>query len=91
MLRGLFGNDTYVVDNSLDVVDEAQPGSGGVDSVMSSVSFSLANAITARGQVENLLLTGTGNLGGTGNASGQCDHRQWRGQCPERRRRQLTG
>ena len=68
MLRGLNGSDNYVVDNSLDVVDEAQPGSGGVDRVTSSVSFSLANTFTTRGQVENLLLTGTGNLGGTGNS-----------------------
>ncbi len=59
MIGGL-GNDTYYVDNVGDQVIEN--GNEGVDLVISSVSFSLG------GGVENLTLTGTGNLNGTGNA-----------------------
>ena len=49
MLIGGAGNDTYVVDNAGDVVDEST-GSG-TDLVQSSVSFDLS---TALGDVENL-------------------------------------
>jgi VCBS repeat-containing protein len=55
------GNDTYIVDNVNDTITE-NPGEG-IDSVQSSVSYLLS------GEVENLTLTGTANLTGTGNAS----------------------
>ncbi|MFC3073474.1 hypothetical protein [Shinella pollutisoli] len=64
-LAGGKGNDTYVVDNAGDVVDET--GGSGTDTVRSSVSFSLANTARAKGSVENLTLTGSGNISGTGN------------------------
>jgi trimeric autotransporter adhesin len=55
------GNDTFLVDNSAELV----VGDAGVDTVQSLVSFNLAsNGIT----VENLILTGTGNTSGIGNA-----------------------
>jgi Ca2+-binding RTX toxin-like protein len=57
------GNDTYVVDNLLDIVDET--GGDGIDLVKSSISFSLS---AVPGDVENLLLTGTAALSGSGNA-----------------------
>ena len=60
------GNDTYVVDNVGDVVDET--GGDGTDTVLSSISFSLADAVHAMGSIENLTLTGTGAINGTGNA-----------------------
>ena len=58
MIGGL-GNDTYVVDNVGDVVTEAL--NEGTDTVQSSVSFALG------ANVENLTLTGSANINGTGN------------------------
>ncbi|MGO4831062.1 cadherin domain-containing protein, partial [Rhizobiaceae sp. 2RAB30] len=57
-LKGLGGNDIYMV-NAGDTVVEA--AGGGTDLVYASVSHTLA------ANVENLVLTGTGNLAGTGN------------------------
>lgn len=58
-MAGAGGHDTYVVDNVGDVVEEA--AGGGIDTVLSRVSYSLA------ANVENLRLTGSDNLQGTGN------------------------
>ncbi len=59
-LTGGLGNDTYIVDNSADKVVEAS--GGGTDSVQSSATYTLSS------QVENLRLTGTAAIGGTGNS-----------------------
>ena len=66
MMYGGAGNDTYVVDNTGDkVYDVSAPGqladAGGVDTVQSSMNYSLGNFI------ENLTLTGTVGLIGLGN------------------------
>ncbi|MBR8828945.1 MAG: S8 family serine peptidase, partial [Gomphosphaeria aponina SAG 52.96 = DSM 107014] len=53
------GNDVYVVDRVLDVVTEA--ANAGTDEVRSSVTNTLGN------NVEKLVLTGAGNINGTGN------------------------
>lgn len=61
-LDGGAGNDTFVVDNVGDVVTEA--AAGGTDTILSSVAFNLK---TSALQVENLTLTGTALINGTGN------------------------
>ncbi len=55
------GDDTYVVDDTGDSVTE-ESAAGGTDLVQSSVSYTLGD------YVENLTLTGTGNVNGTGNS-----------------------
>ena len=60
VLSGAAGNDTYVVDNAGDSILEV--AGGGVDGVEASVSWALGS------EIENLLLTGTAALNGTGNA-----------------------
>ncbi|MFN9090137.1 MAG: hypothetical protein ACK5V0_01160 [Alphaproteobacteria bacterium] len=59
-LTGGAGNDIYVVDVAGDVVTEA--AGEGTDTVQSTVSYSLGL------NVENLTLTGTAAINGTGNA-----------------------
>jgi len=59
VLKGGTGNDNYVVDNTGDSIIEA--AGGGIDGVNSSVTFALP------AQVENLTLTGTSAINGTGN------------------------
>jgi Ca2+-binding RTX toxin-like protein len=53
------GNDTYVVDANGDLVIER--AGQGTDTVMSSISYTLGN------NVENMTLTGSGNINGIGN------------------------
>ncbi|MFJ5488029.1 calcium-binding protein [Hansschlegelia beijingensis] len=59
-MEGGGGADTYYVDNAGDVVVEANVA--GVDTVNASVTFSLGQ------YVENLVLTGSGAINGSGNA-----------------------
>jgi Ca2+-binding RTX toxin-like protein len=59
-LAGGLGNDTYVVDNGSDVIVEN--ANSGIDSVESSISWTLG------GELENLTLTGSTASNGTGNA-----------------------
>jgi len=63
------GNDTYVVNSTRDRVDESGGLSGDVDTVESAIAYSLiAGGTRLVGAVENLTLTGTGNIAGTGNS-----------------------
>lgn len=59
-MTGGAGNDTYVVDATTDVIVEA--AGGGTDLVQSAVTLTLGT------EVENLTLTGTAAINGTGNA-----------------------
>lgn len=61
ILTGLGGNDTYVVNLVQDQVVEA--AGGGIDTVNSSVTYILG------AEVENLTLTATTTINGTGNAA----------------------
>ncbi|MGU3313730.1 putative Ig domain-containing protein [Acinetobacter sp. M5A5_2a] len=58
-LLGGIGNDTYIVDNTSDVITENV--NEGTDTIRSSVSLTLGN------NVENLILTGTSAINATGN------------------------
>ncbi len=67
-LIGGAGNDTYVLARA-DIVQEQV--NGGTDTIQSSISYSLVDTDGSGmlgGNVENLTLTGTANLNGTGNA-----------------------
>ncbi|MCX6178336.1 MAG: M10 family metallopeptidase C-terminal domain-containing protein [Chlorobiales bacterium] len=59
MMIGGTGNDIYVVDNKLDIVIELH--NGGTDLVKSSITYTLGE------NVENLTLTGSTAINGTGN------------------------
>ncbi|MEZ0318205.1 MAG: hypothetical protein ACAH10_15040, partial [Methylophilaceae bacterium] len=68
-LIGGDGNDTYIVDNVGDVVEEDEPAArGGIDIVLSSVTFSL-DANSPNNRIENLTLTGdeSNDIDATGN------------------------
>ena len=59
-MAGNAGDDTYVVDNAGDAVTEN--ADEGNDTVQANITYTLGE------NVENLILTGTGNINGTGNA-----------------------
>jgi len=82
-MYGWHGNDTYLVDNVQDVVQEYYPeteagfviGTGGIDLVRSSITYTLPtagsipvlNGDKASTAIENLFLLGTAAINGTGN------------------------
>ena len=61
-MRGGTGNDLYVVDSTTDTVTENL--NEGIDTVQSAVTWTLGN------NMENLTLTGSSAINGTGNALG---------------------
>jgi Ca2+-binding RTX toxin-like protein len=66
------GNDTYYVDNVGDIVKEIYDDSlgGTADTVLASVTYSLAPGTPGNQGygIENLTLTGSGNINATGNS-----------------------
>jgi Ca2+-binding RTX toxin-like protein len=67
-MRGMAGNDTYIVANAGDVVDESVAGSSGFDRVQSALTVNLWDVNDVRGTVEMAVLTGAGNVNASGNA-----------------------
>ncbi|HYD17911.1 MAG TPA: type I secretion C-terminal target domain-containing protein [Patescibacteria group bacterium] len=63
-MTGGLGNDTYIVDDVLDVVSEN--GGEGTDIVKASVDYSIL--VLSSAGVENVTLTGTGDISAQGNA-----------------------
>ncbi|CAK0765927.1 serralysin [Gammaproteobacteria bacterium] len=61
-MRGGTGQDTYFVDNASDITIETSTLASEVDTVYSTVTRTLG------ANLENLILTGTKNINGTGNA-----------------------
>ncbi|WLH34726.1 M10 family metallopeptidase C-terminal domain-containing protein [Pseudomonas sp. FP2196] len=61
LLTGGLGNDTYIVDSTGDVIVETSTLSTEIDTVKASVNYTLGN------NLENLTLTGTADLNGSGN------------------------
>jgi Ca2+-binding RTX toxin-like protein len=64
-MTGGLGNDVYVVDSLSDKIVESAAISGGVDTIESSITYSIAAKALAG--IENLTLTGTGDFNATGN------------------------
>ncbi|MFM5944076.1 MAG: calcium-binding protein, partial [Dolichospermum sp.] len=62
-LIGGLGNDIYIVDSTTDTITELT--SGGTDTIQSSVTYTIATLTN----VENLTLTGTAAVNGTGNTA----------------------
>ncbi|QSV53451.1 MAG: hypothetical protein HEP80_05730 [Dolichospermum sp. UKL201] len=62
-LIGGTGNDIYIVDSITDII--AENANEGTDTIQSSVTYSIA----AKTNIENLTLTGTTAINGTGNAA----------------------
>jgi len=62
-LSGGLGNDTYIIGNASDTIVEST--SAGTDLVQSGITFS----ISSFANVENLTLTGSANINGTGNSA----------------------
>ena len=78
-MGGGFGNDTYVVDDVGDMVIESL--NAGTDTVQSSIGYVLGT------HLENLTLTGSANINGTGNALANTLIGNIGRQHPRRRRR----
>lgn len=64
------GNDNYVIDNAGDAIIETSALVTEIDTVFSSVNYTLPNNVVndLTHYIENLILTGTANLAATGNA-----------------------
>jgi Ca2+-binding RTX toxin-like protein len=61
-MTGGTGNDTYIVDNTGDIVTETSTLSSEIDIVRASITYTLG------ANLENLILTGSGAINGTGNS-----------------------
>ena len=62
-LIGGFGNDIYQVDSTTDIITEN--AGEGIDTIQSSVTYTISSLVN----IENLTLTGSSVINGTGNAA----------------------
>ncbi|MEH2156937.1 beta strand repeat-containing protein [Nostoc sp.] len=62
VMTGGTGNDTYIVDSTGDIVTETSTLSTEIDTVKASITYTLT------ANVENLILTGSNAINGTGNS-----------------------
>ena len=85
------GNDIYIVDNAGDIVNESLAGSTGIDTVQSSISFSLSNTAQVLGHGGELDAARQRSDRWHGKRSRQHHRRQCRRKRPEWRRRATTG
>jgi Ca2+-binding RTX toxin-like protein len=69
---GGLGNDTYIVDNSSDIIYDAYDDITGIDTVKSSLTWQLdgdsGDYYDENTDLENLILTGSAPINGTGNS-----------------------
>jgi Ca2+-binding RTX toxin-like protein len=61
-LMGDMGNDTYIIDSSGDVIQETSTTTTEIDSVTSTITYTLSS------NLENLTLAGSSAINGTGNS-----------------------
>jgi serralysin len=66
MVGGADG-DRYYIDSLVDIVDESEAGSDGIDTVISAISYYLYATATVKGAVENLTLYGSAAATAYGN------------------------
>ncbi|MER8830390.1 hypothetical protein NKH73_29385 [Mesorhizobium sp. M0938] len=67
IMKGGTGNDLYYVNSPDDIVNDNVRVDGGIDTIRSTINWSLADPYRVRGGIENLELLGTA-VTGTGNA-----------------------
>ena len=67
-MSGSYGADTYIVDHRNDTIDEKNTFDNKIDLVRASVSYTLA--FDYSGFVEDMVLTGSAAINGTGNIAG---------------------
>ncbi|MXN49109.1 hypothetical protein GR138_28290, partial [Shinella kummerowiae] len=64
---GNLRNNVFSVNHAGDRVVDGSSDASGIDTVRSSISFSLGQSKNVEGKIENLTLLGTTNINGTGN------------------------
>ena len=71
-MYGGAGNDTYMVDNVGDIVDESVAGSSGIDTVLSALTINLTDATRIKGDIEHVALLGSATSMPSATASTTC-------------------
>ena len=72
MMRGMGGNDHYIVDNAGDVVDESVAGSGGTDTVHLEPERQPRRRSPLQGDIERVVLIGAADSTLSATGSNNC-------------------